>query len=84
VGNRERILQDADSIKGRRTGLKYKDLERLLLRAGCGLTGKGSSHRVFTHASLRQHLVLNEHPGDVLPVYVRKTEQFLRLIAGTL
>lgn len=68
-------------LHGRRTGVRYRDLRRCLERADCHVVGRSGSHVTWHHASVREHLTLiDAGSGDVLPVYIRKTRQYLQQI----
>lgn len=74
----DRLRQDIAALKGRRTGLSYRDLEGVLLRYGFSVTGRGTSHRTFSHPELEDHWTLiDSGRGDVLPVYIQKTRKAL-------
>ena len=67
-------------LEGKRTGVRYRDLERVLLDAGAAdVSGKGS-HRTWKHRDVGELLTLVGGAGDVLPVYIRKVRKYLKLI----
>lgn len=75
----------AESLRGKRTGLSYADLVRLLRAADCLLVSSAGSHRTWHHAKLRKHLTLiDKGSGDVLMVYIKLTRKYLLEIAQTL
>jgi len=72
-------------LTGRRTGVTYDDLARMLERSDCKQVSSSGSHRTFRHLSVEPILTLRDSgSGEVLPVYIRKTRQFLEQVLATL
>lgn len=83
--DRKTVRALADQLRGKKTGVRYKDLAALLARAECVESGAGSSHRTWSHPAVRQHLTLQDKgSGDVLRVYISKTRKYLLEIAERL
>lgn len=81
--DRTEARRGADELKGKRTGYSYDDLARLLRRAGCTVSGEGSSHRTWNHPRLPEHLTLKDDGArEVLTVYLVKTRKYLEQIAA--
>lgn len=68
------------ALEGKRTGVRYRDLAAILVKAGAREVSRNGSHRTWHHPLLRDHLTLVEHTGEVLVVYIQKTRRYLRLI----
>jgi hypothetical protein len=84
VADKAEVLALADELRGKRTGVRYSDLARVLTRADCLLVGSSGSHRTWHHPNVRSHLTLIDRSGDVLPVYIKMTRKYLETIAQTL
>lgn len=72
-------------LHGRRTGVRYRDLAKILQSCDCTEVAGKSSHHVWAHPSqpLRLPLV-DSGRGDVLLVYIVKTRKYLESILETL
>jgi len=78
-------MDEAEALRGKRTGVRYQDLARALTRADCSEVSRSGSHRTWAHPALSQHLTLRDGgSGEVLPVYTQKTRKFLLAIAERL
>ena len=85
VLDRDGIREQAESLKGRRTGLSYTDLARILSRCGVIKVSENGSHRTWKHSAVPDHLTLvDKGSKDVLPVYISKTRKYLLQIAEVL
>jgi predicted RNA binding protein YcfA (HicA-like mRNA interferase family) len=85
VVDRKTVAAHVLFLKGRRTGVRYGDLKRMLEDAGCQQVSSGGSHRTFKHPAIRPILTLKDPgSGDVLPVYIRMTRQLLEQVLGIL
>lgn len=79
------IEAEADALRGRRTGVKYRDLASALKRCEAEHVSSSGSHRTWKHSAVDLHLtIVDKGSGDVLPVYVSKTRKYLLSIAANL
>jgi len=85
VTDRATVETLAEALRGRRTGVSYHDLARILKQAEAEHVSSAGSHRTWKHEAIRDHLTLVEKgSGDVLPVYISKTRKYLLSIAAAL
>jgi hypothetical protein len=85
VASKAEVQAFAASLKGRRTGVRYADLAKLLLACDCTVKGSGGSHRSWKHPNVPDILTLRDGgSGEVIVGYISSTRRFLEAIASTL
>ena len=68
----ENIEKLIAQLRVRKRNTRFRDLERMLLRLGFAerRSKKGTSHFVFSHPRLMQHVTLVSHgKNDPVPIY---------------
>jgi predicted RNA binding protein YcfA (HicA-like mRNA interferase family) len=78
------VRAEAEALQGKRAGVRYGDLARALKNANCEHVSSSGSHRTWKHPNLERLLTLKDGRGDVLPIYIKLTRQYLEAIAETL
>ena len=85
VADRQAVEAAAEALRGKRTGVTYRDLARALKGCDARHVSSHGSHRTWKHDSLRDHLtIIDKGSGDVHTVYISKTRKFLLAIAGAI
>jgi predicted RNA binding protein YcfA (HicA-like mRNA interferase family) len=71
-----------EELAGKKTGVRYRDLARILTAAGAVEVSRRGSHRSWKHPEVGDLVTLVDGPGDVLAVYIRMVRKYLKQITG--
>lgn len=67
-------------LAGKKAGVRYRDLAKVLKDAGADEVSRNGSHRTWKHPAVGDLITIVDGSGDVLTVYIRSVRKYLEQI----